>query len=141
MLTRTKVLSLLVMAALAGACSSPGASSFQLGKVGRDMLVLVESDNGRSVSVRLGEQFRLTLPENASTGYRWAIDRNDAAFMEAQAPLAQYSAPGVGAAGSVAFIFQGKKAGTGEIVLKHWREWEGDASVIARFRIQVVVQP
>jgi hypothetical protein len=32
---------------------------------------------------------------------------------------------------------QGKKAGTGEIVLKHWRHWEGDQSVTARFRIRL----
>lgn len=138
---RIKVLSLVAMAALAGACTSPGAVYFQGGKAGAAMLVLVESDNGRTVSVRLGEQLRLSLPENATTGYRWAIDRIDGAFMEALSPEPHYTAAGVGSGGSVAFVFQGRKVGTGEIALKHWREWEGEGSVTARFCIHVQVLP
>jgi inhibitor of cysteine peptidase len=105
------------------------------------MLSLVESDNGRAVDIRLGETVRITLPENATTGYRWAIDRYDEEFMEALATEPRYPANAVGSGGEVAFAFQGKKMGTGEIVLKNWRRWEGDSSVTTRFRIQLRVQP
>jgi predicted secreted protein len=37
------------------------------------MLVLSQTDNDRTVSVRVGDMVRISLPENASTGYRWTI--------------------------------------------------------------------
>jgi inhibitor of cysteine peptidase len=105
------------------------------------MLLLVEKDNGRTVDIRLGETVRVTLPENATTGYRWAIDRYDEEFVEALATEPRYPANAVGSGGEVAFVFQGKKIGTGEIALKYWRHWEGDSSVTTRFRIRLHVQP
>jgi predicted secreted protein len=35
------------------------------------MQLLVEADDGRTVDVRQGETVRVTLQENATTGYRW----------------------------------------------------------------------
>jgi len=105
------------------------------------MLLLVETDNDRTVDIRLGETVRLTLPENATTGYRWAIERYDEEFIEALATEPRYTAKAIGSGGEVAFIFQGKKIGTGEIVLKHWRHWEGGSSVTTRFRLRLRVQP
>jgi inhibitor of cysteine peptidase len=105
------------------------------------MQLLVEQDNGRTINLHLGESVQLTLPENATTGYRWAIDHYDKEIIEMLATEPHYQAPAIGSAGEVTFIFQTKKIGTGEIVLKHWRHWEGDASVIARFRVQLHIQP
>src|SRR5215475_4425280 len=104
------------------------------------MLSLTEADNGRTVDVRQGEAFQISLPENASTGYRWAIDLVDGEFVEPSSTEPRYPAGRVGASGEVSFVFRGKKGGTGEIVLKHWRHWEGDSSVTARFRILLNVR-
>jgi inhibitor of cysteine peptidase len=105
------------------------------------MLLLVENDNGRTVDIRVGESVRITLSENATTGYRWAIDRYEEEFIEAVSTEPSNTANALGSGGEVAFIFKGKKIGTGEIILKHWRHWEGDSSVTTRFRIQLRVQP
>ena len=105
------------------------------------MLSLVEADNNRTEDIHVGETVRITLPENATTGYRWAIDRYDEEFIEALATEPHYSAKAIGSGGEVAFIFQGKKAGTGDIVLKHWRHWEGDSSVTTRFHLRLNVRP
>lgn len=105
------------------------------------MLSIVESDDGRTVDIYLGESVRIDLPENATTGYRWAIDRYDEEFIEALATESRYAANAVGSGGEITFIFRGKKTGTGEIVLKHWRHWEGDLSVTARFCIRLNVRP
>ena len=40
----------------------------------KTMLSLVEKDSGRTIDIRSGETVQITLPENATTGYRWAID-------------------------------------------------------------------
>jgi inhibitor of cysteine peptidase len=105
------------------------------------MLTLSETDNDRTVDIRLGETVRITLPENATTGYRWAIDRTSDELIESLGSEPRYTGNAVGSGGEIAFTFQAKKIGTGEIVLKHWRHWEGDASVTRRFRLRLNVQP
>jgi inhibitor of cysteine peptidase len=105
------------------------------------MLSLVETDNDRTVDVRLGDVVQVTLPENATAGYRWAIDRYDEDVIEAVGNEPRYRSEAVGSGGEVAFTFKPRKAGTGEIALKHWRHFEGDRSVIARFRVRLNVKP
>ncbi len=99
------------------------------------------SDNGRTVVLRSGEVLRVVLPENATTGYRWAVERWDreVAGLVAEAP--QYP-PGsaVGSGGHVEFLFKARKPGFGEIVLREWRPWAGSASVIDRYRIYLEVR-
>ena len=103
------------------------------------MVSLADTDNGRTVNVHLGDTVQVALRENATTGYRWAIDRYDEEFIEAIGSESHYAPDtknSVGVGGTVAFIFRGKKAGTGEVVLKNWRHWEGDKSITSRFRFQ-----
>jgi inhibitor of cysteine peptidase len=138
------VLSFTRMTALVAACLMhfPGAVSFaDSEKVPKIMLTLVETDNDRMVDIRVGDTVRITLPENATTGYRWAIDHYDKEFIEAIATEPKYTKKAIGSGGEVSFLFQGKKAGTGEIALKNWRSWEGDSSVTSRFRLRLNVQP
>ena len=71
---------LMRVAALLGAILSlhdSGAVAAGTGKAqvkARVMQSLTDADNERTVDLRVGESVRLTLPENATTGYRWAID-------------------------------------------------------------------
>ena len=101
---------------------------------------LSESNYGQTVDVRQGETVRIPLPKNATTGYRWAIDRHDEDCIEAIATEPRYAKDAVGSGGEVEFVFEAKKVGIGEIVLKNWRHWEGDSSVAARFRVTLRVQ-
>jgi inhibitor of cysteine peptidase len=120
---------------------SGAAVRFEPAEARMTMLSLVETDNGRTVDVHPGDVVQVTLPENATTGYRWAIDRHDEDVIEAVGSEPRYRSEAVGSGGEVAFTFRAKKAGTGEIALKHWRHFEGDRSVIARFRVRLNVQP
>lgn len=136
--------SIVRLAALVGAWlmySPGGLISPNAEKAPKMTLSLGENDNDRTVDIHLGETVKVTLPENATTGYRWAIDRSDEEFIEALATEPHYTAKGIGSGGEVAFIFQGKKIGPAEIVLKHWRQWEGDKSVTSRFRLRFHIQP
>ena len=90
------------------------------------MLVLSQTDNDRTVCVRVGDTVRISLPENASTGYRWTIERYDDELLEALPAEAGYTSNSIGSGGDIAFIFCTRKAGTGQLVLKHWRHWEGE---------------
>lgn len=104
--------------------------------------VLDESHNNRTVNLHVGEKIRIVLPENATTGYRWEIDRYNREVVGVVAEEPNYlSSPGVGSGGHVEFVLEGRKSGVGEFSLKELRSWEGDASVIARFRLYLNVLP
>jgi inhibitor of cysteine peptidase len=138
------VLSLARVTALVGAWliySAGAVSCADAERAPNTMLTLAQTDNDRTVDIRVGESVRISLPENATTGFRWAIDRFDEEFIEAVATEPHYPSNAIGAGGEVSFIFRAKKTGTGEIVLKNWRHWEGEPSVTARFRVRLHVQP
>ncbi len=104
--------------------------------------LLVETDNNRTVDIRLDETVRITLPENATTGYCWAVESYDRECLTELPSETHYPATtAVGSGGEVVFIFRPKKSGTSDIRLKQWRSWEGDSSAIARFHIQLRVLP
>ena len=105
------------------------------------MKSLTETDNERTVDLRLGEGVRLTLPENATTGYRWAIDRLDRDAVEEAGSQAHPSRGAIGSGGNVTFDFTAKKAGSSEIALKYWRHFEGDGSIVKRFRFRLDAKP
>ena len=104
------------------------------------MLSFSENDDGRTAEVRVGETIEVTLPENASTGYLWTVDRLDAGVVRQLSAESHNPAKAIGAPGAIVFSFEAIKAGTGEIALKYWRSWEGDASVAKRFGVRLRVQ-
>ncbi len=123
--------------------SSPGAASCQKNTKQVTMEhLLVQTDTNRTVDIRLTETVRITLPENATTGYRWTVESYDRELLNELPSEAHYPATTrVGSGGEVVFIFQAKKSGSGDIMLKQWRSWEGDSSAIARFHILLRVLP
>ncbi|NTW53205.1 MAG: protease inhibitor I42 family protein [Chlorobaculum sp.] len=105
------------------------------------MTTLLEKDNGRTIDIPAGSSFHIELPENATTGYQWAVDRFDEEFVELVSTEPHYAPGPPGSGGSVEFVFRAKKAGSAEIALKQWRHWEGDGSVIHRFNARIDVLP
>jgi len=98
---------------------------------------LTEADNGRTVELLEGEAVSVTLPENATSGYRWAIDRVDPGIVEADEAKARYPSGAVGSGGETTFFFKSTAPGSGEVRLKYWRHFEGDASIIKRFHFRM----
>jgi inhibitor of cysteine peptidase len=125
----------------AAACAGPSVTgSSKREKAAPVMtLFLAQADNGRDVSASVGASISIKLSENATTGYRWAIEHYDATVLEALESQPQYAQGAVGSGGQVTFLFQAKQPGSSEIALKHWRQWAGDSSIIDRFRVHVTV--
>jgi inhibitor of cysteine peptidase len=105
------------------------------------MLNLSEKDNGRSVDLKVGAELEVTLPENATTGYRWAVDHADDIVSLVSSQPVRPSSAALGAGGGASFTFRAERPGTGALALKNGRSWEGDSSVVGRFRVEVNVQP
>jgi inhibitor of cysteine peptidase len=129
--------------ALAGVCVmySAGAVSYaEVEKASTAMLLLTLRDNDGTAEVYIGDSVRIKLPENATTGFRWEIDRYDEQLFEVLATEPHYPKDSIGAGGYVSFTFRAKNPGFGEIALKNWRHWEGDSSVTNRFRVRLRIE-
>lgn len=103
------------------------------------MPTFVETDNNRTVDIREGETIQVTLAENATTGYRWGIENYTKTILDPQDSVTRYAKKAIGSGGEVTFAFRAKARGTGEIALRHWRDWEGESSIIGRFRLHLKI--
>src|SRR5512139_2495516 len=103
--------------------------------------VLAEHDNGRTVEFRVGDTVLLLLHENATTGYRWALDPPDAGLVCVHEARYLGGSAAVGSPGVVEWQFDAKAPGTAVIRLKLWRHWEGEKSVRERFTVTLTITP
>lgn len=103
------------------------------------MLIVDELQSGTGVDVARGDVLAIRLRENATTGYRWALDNADGLALE-QSDNAGAGAGGApGAVGLREFRFRAVAPGTHQLRLKHGRDWQGDESVIGHFLLSVRV--
>jgi len=101
------------------------------------VLSLSEPDDGRTVAGRIGELVEIRLPENATTGYRWRIEQQDSDKLELITDKADYPERRLGSGGTASFLFRLRAAGSATLALRYWRSWEGDDSVLKRYRLTV----
>lgn len=104
-------------------------------------IAVTEVDNGTTVEVHVGETVVLRLPENATTGYRWAIEGLNADLVEAQEEPYTSQSNTVGGGGEAGWTLHAKTPGVTEIKLRLWRHWEGERSVLRRFGVTLRIAP
>jgi inhibitor of cysteine peptidase len=101
---------------------------------------LTQVDKGKSITVHPGDEIVITLPENPTTGYRWAIDQTNESILAPQAPtFTPTPRASIGAGGARTFLFRAKQSGTVHLQLKLFRAWLGDSSIIDRFNATIQV--
>jgi inhibitor of cysteine peptidase len=110
-------------------------------KVPAAAIVLVERDNGRTIELGVGDTVLLRLPENATTGYRWALDCVDPDLLCGHEARYFGHAAAVGSGGIVEWQLDVKAPGTAAVRLKLWRHWEGETSVKGRFAVTLRIKP
>lgn len=101
-------------------------------------MTLTKEDSGRTVKLAPGGVVTIRLPENPTTGYRWAIASDGG--LEAVSDDFETGGPGLGSGGERIFKFRVPKAGSHQLRLKHWRSFEGDSSITERFHVTVVAK-
>jgi len=104
-------------------------------------LVLTAADNGRAVELHVGDEVALRLPENATTGYRWAIDSADANLVDMTEGQYVSTSEKMGGGGEAQWLIKAKAPGATSIKLKRWRQWEGESSVVERYEITLRISP
>ena len=101
---------------------------------------LTERDDGRTVEATVGDTIELRLPENATTGYRWAFDGLDEHVVRADEGELVDKPAKIGSGGDVRWRLTLLTAATTEVRLKLWRRWEGDRSVQKRFAVRLAIK-
>ena len=99
-------------------------------------MTLSKQDSGRTVELGPGEVVTVRLNENPSTGYKWAIE--SAGGLEPVGDDFARGGAALGSGGERVFKFRTPRAGSYQLRLKHWRDFEGDSSITERFEVTIV---
>jgi inhibitor of cysteine peptidase len=105
------------------------------------MLNLTRADNGKFITMQVNDLLGVSLDENPTTGFQWALDSGGGDWVKLQA--SEYitaAGSGVGGGGQRVLTFKAQRAGTGRLQLKLWREWEGEPSIVERFTVTLQVR-
>ncbi len=125
---RTTLLALAALAlpALAASAGSPARFS--------------GADNGRTVTLHVGDRFTVALKENSTTGYSWkVVSSGEPAVKQVGQPTFKTDSSLHGAGGTVTYRFRAAAEGTGALELVYVRPWQKDAAPEATFKLTVVV--
>ena len=104
-------------------------------------ITLTRAEHGKSIEAQVGDLITVSLDENPTTGFRWAIDKSDDDIVTlSSSEYAAVSGSRVGRGGQRVMTFKARQAGAAAIQLKLWREWEGNQSVTQRFAVKLLVR-
>ncbi len=104
-------------------------------------ITLTRAEHGKSIEAQVGDLITVSLDENPTTGFRWALDKSDddvVALTSSEYAVASGSRMGGG--GQRVVTFEVRKTGVSAIQLKLWRAWEGDQSITQRFAVTLRVR-
>jgi predicted secreted protein len=104
------------------------------------MVSVDDSSNGREVFLHVGESLKISLNENASTGFRWTIHSQPETLRESEAERAEGPKGPPGRAGVRNFYFEAVSQGSGELEMEYRRGWEHAAKPARRFKLRVRIQ-
>ncbi len=126
----------LVLAATVVGCA-PGTSDTQPPPAAE----ISEGDRGVTQQIEIGQEIRLSLDANPTTGYSWSLDGPlPAQLKQVGEPTFTAQSDALGAGGVQVWTFAGAASGTGELKMKYWRSFEPSAPPADTFRITVDVK-
>jgi inhibitor of cysteine peptidase len=84
-----------------------------------------QSFDERSVTIPVGETIHVSLPENPTTGFRWALVGSGAPVCELKSDDFVPDSRVPGAGGTHHFTFLARQAGEATLSLRNQRKWAG----------------
>ncbi|MHC1597401.1 MAG: protease inhibitor I42 family protein [Methermicoccaceae archaeon] len=125
--------SLLVVGVLLSGCATTQAPS----------KVFTQADNGTTVSVKLGETFSVSLPENPTTGYSWNMSTTGGIALKSDTYTPEQPSGKtelVGAGGVHEWVFQAVGKGTQKVMGIYKRPWENTTGTEETFELTLNVE-
>ena len=93
-------------------------------------------DDGRTVGMRPGDRLVITLPETASSGYRWMVDQLPSGAQLLEERYESATGGPIGSPSRHVFVLQA--AAPGPLRLRHARSTQDGADVVDRFEVALV---
>ncbi len=103
------------------------------------MLEIAQNDNGRELTLGMGEVAELSLSENRITGYHWELNEAADAVCELVKDEFEAAKGPPGSGGMHHWRFEAIKPGSGKIELQYRRPWEDDAAPARTYQVSVKV--
>ncbi len=101
---------------------------------------LTAQDAGKTVNLKAGETFKVTLDGNPTTGYVWEV------AADSNAPVTQVGewefkadSDAVGAGGKLTLTFQAGQGGQGALKLVYHRPFEAQTPPAETFEVQIII--
>lgn len=111
----------------------------------RKMIQVDDTFHDREVALQVGQTLKLSLSENASTGYQWSIppelkSKLTPVLREREETVEAPDGP-PGRPGVRHLYFEAVAEGTADLEIHYRRSWESNTPPARKFRIRVLVQP
>src|SRR5512135_326750 len=117
-----------------------GLESFT-NKGGQKTLIITQENNGKTMTVKPGDNIRIELKELGSAGYGWYVDNLDKEHLELVLKETKIISEGkVGAPVMAVWLFEAKKEGSSEIKMDYYRVWEGKDKATEHFSIKLTIE-
>jgi len=101
---------------------------------------LSETDRGRTIHVRSGDLVVISLAENPTTGYRWAVDPPASHLLvELSSELEPAVVSGVGGGGRRRLTYRAVQSGTARLSLTLRRAWEAAGLGIDHYEVAIEI--
>lgn len=109
---------------------------------GKNFRAFCEQDNAKEFKLLSGEEFKVYLPENPTTGYLWELLESSSSNIEliSKKFLSPEDTGVVGSGGIRVLIFKAKKSGRATLYLGLKRPWEKDDKYINTYSLNLVVE-
>jgi inhibitor of cysteine peptidase len=104
------------------------------------MIAVDDSSNGHEVVLHAGEVLKISLSQNASTGYSWTVHVKPEILRESQGESPDPPKGPPGSPGVRHFYFEALGQGSGELELEYRRSWEQGVQPARMFKLRVQVQ-
>lgn len=104
------------------------------------MLQFDEHSDGNKINLHVGEDFKIILHENPSTGYRWHLLSCGEPLCQLLDNSFELADGSPGNAGSHFWHFQAVNDGCGKIELAYRRSWEHATQPAQSFNLNIHVQ-
>ena len=89
-------------------------------------IVVTQDHNGGTVSAKVGDVIKLELPENPTTGYRWAVGTVDTKILVLERDDYQPGGQGIGSGGVRLLRFGTRGRGSAGLQCRLERLWESN---------------
>jgi predicted secreted protein len=107
----------------------------------KKVIMITQEDNGQVMELKKGETFRIELEELGSAGYQWYLEKLDQEYLELVSKETRGLNEGmIGAPVMAIWLLKAKKIGQAEIVMDHYRHWEGKDRASKHFSIRLLIK-